>query len=200
VHRSTLEASLKSCRHFTNRDEDGAVRAGAPTGDWLGAIGYLTLLDQIGGSVERMNPPRTPSGRSLVERAIADFCIGVSDEEAICLYALRNSLAHNFSLVNYPVGVNISENTRQKMTRLFTLTQGTSQLIEWPKIKWNPRRPNSGGATIVDLQRVGDCVEEGVKEMRRAYVEGGLRIRRNVTPAVWRNAHFFNHDLRIFAA
>jgi hypothetical protein len=189
--RSSLEASLTSCREATHRDANGNVPFGAHAGSWLGAVGYLALLDQIGGAVMSLRPHRTSSGGSGVERAIAQFT-NVTDDEAICLYALRNSLAHDFSLVNIPPD-RTRRLRRRKLTRLFTLTRGASKLIEWPTSDWNPRRPNRGGATSVDVQLLGDLVEQAVHEVRHVYTAGALRIRGDVNPAVWRRGRFFVH-------
>jgi hypothetical protein len=142
-----------------------------------------------------MRPPRIPSGQNDVERALAQFS-SISEKEAVCLYALRNSLAHNFSLVNYPF--DRTPRTRRRMTRLFALDAGGTELIKWPKHKWSPHHPNAaGGSTEVDLQVLGDVVEGTVKEMRRVYEKGDLGIRRTVQLAVWRHAHFFSHGFRI---
>lgn len=189
--RSSLEASLTSCREATNRDANGNVPFGAHAGSWLGAVGYLALLDQIGGAVISLRPHRTSSGGSGVERAIAQFT-NVTDDEAICLYALRNSLAHNFSLVNIPPD-HMGRVRRRKLTRLFTLTRAASKLIEWPTSDWNPRRPNSGGATTVDVQLLGDLVEQAVHELRHIYTAGALRIRGDISPALWRSGRFHVH-------
>jgi hypothetical protein len=189
--RSSLEASLRDCRDATNRDANGNVPPGADAGSWLGAIGYLALLDQIGGAVINLHPSCKPSGGSCVERALAHFT-DVTGDEAICLYALRNSLAHDFSLVNVPPST-VRPLRRRKLTRLFTLTRGAPELIQWPSADWNPKRPNRGDATIVDVQLLGDLVEGAVREVRRVYGLGALRVRSDVTPAVWRAGRFFRH-------
>jgi hypothetical protein len=191
--RSSLEASLTNCRSATNRDANGNVPPGADAGSWLGAIGYLALLDQIGGAVTNLQPRRTPSGGSRVERALAHFT-DVTGDEATCLYALRNSLAHDFSLVNVPPA-KMGSMRRRKLTRLFTLTRGAPALIQWPVSDWTPKRPNRGDATIVDVQLLGDLVEGAVREMRRVYDSGALRISSDVTPAVWRQGRFFAHAI-----
>ena len=168
--RSSLEASLRNCRDATHRDANGNVPPGADAGSWLGAIGYLALLDQIGGAVINLHPSRKPSGGSCVERALAHFT-DVTGDEAICLYALRNSLAHDFSLVNVPPAT-MGALRRRKLTRLFTLTRGAPELIQWPASDWNSKRPNRGDATIVDVQLLGDLVEGAVREVRRVYCSG----------------------------
>src|SRR5437879_2403812 len=59
--QSSLKASLGDCRAATHRDIHGKVQPGAHAGSWLGAMGYLALLDQMGGAVETLAPrePRT---------------------------------------------------------------------------------------------------------------------------------------------
>ena len=197
--RSSLEASLGDCRSVTNRDSNGNVCPGAHAGMWLGAIGYLALLDQIGGAVVNVRAGRQPSYNSGVERALAHFT-SVTDDDAVCIYALRNSLAHDFRLVNLPPS-KVGAARRKKLTQLFTLTQGSSSLITRPKRAWTPRQPNCGEATIVDVRLLGDLVEQTVREVRRVHEAGNLRLRRDaprgmapITPAVWRKGRFFAHS------
>jgi hypothetical protein len=165
LNRSSLEANLADCRDLTKRDpKTGAGLPGQSSGSWLGAIGYLVLLDQIGGAVRNLQPRRTLTGSSGFERALADFT-EKTDDEAICLYALRNSLAHHYSLVNVPPPW-VSAARRPGLTRLFTLTRGAPALIDWPASGWRLSKPNGVDATTVDVTLLGDLVEEAVREMR----------------------------------
>jgi hypothetical protein len=155
-------------------------------------MGYLALLDQIGTAVRDLSPRRISSGNSGVERSLALFS-EKADDEAICLYALRNSLAHNFSLVNVPPHSAGGKVRRRKLTRHFTLTRGSSELITWPVKDWSTRRPNQPDSTTVDVKILGDVVEEVVREMRQRYAAGKLRIRTTgITPATWRMGRFLS--------
>ena len=129
-HRSSLEAALQHCRIVTHRDDNGEVRDGCASGDWLGAVGYLMLLDQIGSSVRSKKPHGIPYGQSGFLMALADFT-DLSENDSLGLYALRNSLAHNFSLVNVPPkDMRMGKRKRRKMTQLFTLTEGTGEIVQ----------------------------------------------------------------------
>jgi hypothetical protein len=195
AYRSSLDASLRNCREAADRDANG-VRRGAGSGSWLAAMGYLALVDQIGSAVTNRRPRhQTPSGRNSFERALADFT-SLNNQEASCLYALRNSLAHGFSLINISDARVKDPVRRRLLTRMFTLTRGASGLIEWPAHEWNPSRPHQGGATIVDVGLLGDLVEELVRELRVVYAAGDLCIRLErgrVSPALWRAGRFFVH-------
>ncbi|HWF16521.1 MAG TPA: hypothetical protein VG244_10105 [Acidimicrobiales bacterium] len=50
------------------------------------------LLDQIGSSVKKRKPPKTPYGQSGFLLALADFT-DLGEDESVCFYALRISLA-----------------------------------------------------------------------------------------------------------
>ena len=66
----------------TGRNEAGIVVNSALSGWWLGTVGYLALLDQIGTSVQHRHPPRLASGSSGFERALAHFT-SVSDDDSV---------------------------------------------------------------------------------------------------------------------
>ena len=190
--RSSLEASLKNCREATNRDGNtGTPLPPGVNGSWLGAMGYLALLDQIGNSVRHRKHPRAPSGKTGFEHALAHFST-ITDDEAVCLYALRNSLAHDFSLVNVPPP-RIKGARRKALTRLFTLSRGEPNLIRWPTRNWSPNNPRRTDATVVDVGHLGDLVEGVVHEVRRVYALDELRFQTAVVPTVWRRGHFFQH-------
>jgi len=197
--RSSLEASLADCRQTTNRGSDGKVASGKPSGSWLGAMGYLALLDQVGNAVLHMNPARVASGNSGVERALAYFTT-LSDDDAICIYALRNSLAHDFSLVNLPPR-HRDARRRKLLTQLFTLADGPDALIIRPGRAWNPRRPNSGGPTIINVRALGDLVEQAIEQLRLTHAEGKVRLRLKaadgtpISATVWSKGRFFVHSV-----
>jgi hypothetical protein len=193
--QSTLAALLGECRSVTNRDAVGEVLPRAHAGSWLGAIGYLSLLDQVGSAVRHRHPPSTPAGATTVEQALADFgsCSGA---DATTLYALRCSLAHDYSLVN--IGEARAAARRRTLHHVFTLTQGAPQLVQRPVHAWGGTRPNTGGTTVVDVRRLGDLVEEVIRQVRVAYETRELELNLNggaKSPAMWRRCRFFQHHV-----
>jgi hypothetical protein len=198
--QSSLKASLDDCRAATHRDAHGDVRPGAHAGSWLGAMGYLALLDQIGGSVESLAPRQAVApSTSHVEHALAQFS-SLPADDGVCLFALRNSLTHHFSLVNLPRGwkgqsLRRLSGRQRQLTRLFTLSRGEPRLIQPPISSWDPTRPNTPGtATTVDVQLMGDLAEEVVRALYRHFETGALRIRVDlpITPPRWRVGRFFS--------
>lgn len=113
TYRSSLIAALRDARLNTGRNVGtGALEHPDRAGSWLGAIGYLLILDQIGSCLkpryeqdnsfwEKMTPKgiRYPGRISTIEKAIRDF--GSSGPlVARTIYYLRCALAHDYSLMH----------------------------------------------------------------------------------------------------
>jgi len=96
-----------SCLHALRRDARGAtfrdLRTGKPRKDgpspsWLGTIGYLVLVEQIGKAVLRLDAPAKPPG---FDRALEHFAPSpLSKPERDALRSLRNAFAHDYGLVS----------------------------------------------------------------------------------------------------
>jgi len=88
------------------RDAHRALSGGAL---WLGALGYLIVVEAIGATVSR-HPPTYPNRDTPTKTFMAgarEFApTPVSATEARALYALRSSLAHSYNLRNYVKGKN----------------------------------------------------------------------------------------------
>lgn len=102
----------------------GEKKAGADHGGWLGALGYMALLDQIGTCLKPRAVVKPGNG---IERALAYFT-SLQYAEIQALYALRCAFAHNYSLAN--VG-------RQGRQHLFKVVAGdATPLVTLPTIPW----------------------------------------------------------------
>src|SRR3954467_15732365 len=85
--------ALKDARKMTGRntetgDKDGSNSFGH-LGSWLGTIGYLSLLDQIGGCFKKVSGATVDSNKSGIIKALKNFS-GFNDNEIDAIYALRN--------------------------------------------------------------------------------------------------------------
>ncbi len=100
VHESTLHAALRDCRRAQNRDEwTGHLDPGCEADHFLGAVGYLCLIDQVSSAVGLRGGTYEADGLKTPYRALYDFTdLPVDVIEA--MYGLRCSLAHDYSLVN----------------------------------------------------------------------------------------------------
>jgi hypothetical protein len=110
-----------------------------------------TVVEMVDLINKTLSSPRLTERRLLALWVYLHVIVNtpVSDDDSVCLYALRSSLAHHFSLVNIPpprTGVARAK----KLTRLFTLTRGAGILLQRPGKPWNPKRPNRGEPTVIE--------------------------------------------------
>jgi hypothetical protein len=155
--------ALKDARKMTGRNiETGAkdlTNTFGHLGSWLGTIGYLSLLDQIGGCFKRKDGPVIEANKSCIIKALKNFS-SLNDDQIDAIYALRNSLAHDFSLQN--VG------HRQGLKHHFDLDNSpTNPLIVLPSTPWDGRMETKTlqNLTKINLQALGDTVELLVKNI-----------------------------------
>lgn len=155
VSESSLVHALRNIRLITGRNIDSGVidsdsNLGYP-GNWIGAIGYLTILDQIGKCYRPNSKNKITDKRSPIKKALAYFT-KISDEEANAVYALRNAFHHDFSLLNIYNGNNYH----------FAVNQhATNPVVILPSIQWdgNINNRNICNQTYINLQALGDLVE-----------------------------------------
>ena len=167
--QSCLTAGLNEARYITARHTDTGIpdpsnQHGHPN-RWTGAMCYMTILDQIGSCYR---PKQTPvitdsccpnqNGRfkaSAIEKALRYFS-NLSDGHICALYALRNSFVHDFALMN-------KNSNRPTLQHHFLVdASATEPLVKLPQNIWdgNIQNLNMANATYVNLQALGDLVEE----------------------------------------
>ena len=149
---SGFVAALGDARAATGRDEFGRKVDHTKFGCWLGAIGYMALLDQIGSCFKPKQKPYE-SGTSI-HKALRYFT-NLTNGEIEALYALRCSFAHDFSLHN------INEN-RASRTHRFRVGVGSSKrIVVLPSVRWdgNYESKNLEDFTTINLEGFGDLVE-----------------------------------------
>jgi hypothetical protein len=155
--------ALKDARKMTGRnvytgEKDGSNEFGH-LGSWLGTIGYLTLLDQIGGCFKRVNGPIIEDNKSGIIKALKHFST-LDDNQIDAIYALRNSFAHDFSLQNI--------SRRTGLTHHFVVdNSSTEPLIILPSEQWNGDLASKSNINLtkINLQALGDEVEKLVKNL-----------------------------------
>ena len=167
--RSCFVAALVDARTFTGRDpQTGKKLPGSNHGCWLGALGYMALLDQVGSCLK---PKGMNVDGSQIKKSLAYFS-DLSDPEIEAIYALRCAFAHDYSLVN----INQSRQDRQ---HIFTLYQGdTAPLIKLPRVSWNGdfSTVTVDYRTVVNLEAFGDLVEAVCKRAREQAAKDDLEI------------------------
>lgn len=101
--RSCYAALVLDARFACGQDEHGQLidAAGTAGGRWIGGVAWLCLFDQIGQTLRlRKHPPvDTRLAGKRFRQALIDFAPRLSSDQRDILWALRNSLAHSYSLM-----------------------------------------------------------------------------------------------------
>jgi hypothetical protein len=179
-YKSSLIALLQDARGTAERDTNtGQVLPGKLSTSWLGAVGYLALVDQVGSCF--MTPGQQVTDKVAVVHAIRTFS-HVKDEPTVqALYALRCALAHDYALYNDGRAGN--GQVRPLLRHAFNFcADTTSQLVRLPTKTWSGTYnaqvpPPDDEITTVNLRKVGDLAEEIVAELRTLYAASDLAIR-----------------------
>jgi len=166
---SALIRALGNIRKETGRDKNGLKILGEDHGSWLGAIGYMVILDQIGNCF-RPRTRLTLHNLSSIQKALRYFT-HLGHRRINAIYALRCALAHDYSLCNY--------HKNQSLQHRFVVTQGESPpLVKLPRVPWdgdilkNERR----NVTVVNLEKLGDLVETIYKRLIALHKHNSLEI------------------------
>jgi hypothetical protein len=166
---SGFVAALRDARAATGRDEFGRKVDHTRVGCWLGAIGYMALLDQI-GTCFKPKKNSYESGTS-VHKALKYFS-NLSDDKIEALYALRCCFAHDFSLHN----INRKKPSR---THRFRVGVGASEdIVSLPSVRWdeNYESVNLDDFTTINLEALGDLVESICQQLFTLANSGELEI------------------------
>lgn len=172
---STINAGLRECRLFTKRDKitgeyDPKTEFGF-AGHWLGAIGYFTILDQIGSCYKLANEP-TPLKYNKIEFAIKNFGFDLldNDEKKLnALLALRNAFTHDFNLLNIPENSKKIALQQHKFT-VYPNPDNEKTIITLPSTQWNgdilgKDFNRTDDTTFINLFGLGTLVEEIIKRI-----------------------------------
>jgi hypothetical protein len=167
-YTSCFIAAVRDARQDAGRHPDtGTVIDAARTGHWLGAVGYLILLDQIGKCFSPKGQAATPTNSPSIVRCLANWAPHVPPDEAGAIYALRNALAHDYGLFN----PNANELKHQ---HLFALSNSTGPMVRLPMRPWDGDYLNAADEcrTTVSLREVGSLVEAIITALREAVPSG----------------------------
>jgi hypothetical protein len=177
---SNVVAGIKACRDATKRDTiSGRVPAEVTDGgpeNWLGVIGYFSILDLIGAAFKK-NPGENRKGNPI-EFVIINFAfelIDHSEDKSAALYALRCAFAHDFNLLNvHP--------KKQKLQHKFKASStDDSTIVNLPTRPWNGDITNkyfndTDDVTLINLWAFGDMVEEIFRKIKSGVNDGTVSI------------------------
>jgi hypothetical protein len=165
---SCLIGILRDARKATGRDSKTGVLPqkhaewnGGDPGSWMGAIAYMTAIDQLGSAYgpKANNSTRWPG-------VLVDFG-GLSERDAQVLYKLRCCLVHEASLID------------ESAKLAFEVSGSGQPLIVEATDVWDGVLDTLSGshATRVDLRKFGDVVEACLVEYQKRLQCGKLMTR-----------------------
>jgi len=163
VWESSLVIALRDARKSSGRNEETGIVETNQTcgysGCWLGAIGYLTVLDLIGKTYKPKESLPLTKTNSHIDSALQYFG-NVTYENACAIYALRCSLMHDYNLINLG-------KSKPELNHVFTVDVAgplvSLRTCNAPAIFELPISINS--ITTINLRALGDKVEEIYKEL-----------------------------------
>lgn len=192
-YTSTLTAALKDARRITDRNLDtGRVNHARNSdnlnpGMWLGAVGYIIILDQIGSCyrpqhTNRNSPPSNYKDYSLALHHFAEP--GLTPQQIDYLYRLRNSFVHDYSLMNRKPNPSKKSKKNKKESgytncAVFQLEQSPAgQFIILPNKEWDGDLGKIApeNETRVNLRRLGDVVENVYARLQQLHAENELKL------------------------
>lgn len=159
---SSYRAALNDARAVSGRNLlDGKMpTTGESAGSWLGALGYLALLDHIGSCFKPVDMATNKKDRSGIIKALKYFS-ELEGDEIDAIYALRCSFAHNYSLSN--IGISESKKRKDALTHRF-MVHGSQEgpIVHLRKKQWDGkfRDKNPDNVTYISLVLLGNLVEE----------------------------------------
>lgn len=165
---SSLIAALRECRLHTGRYlRTGKLiknfKRGYP-GHWLGAIGYLTVLDQIGGCFKNSNSANKPDHQNSIEYALNSFALDLLDNEQRnidAIVSLRNAFSHDFNLLN----VQDNPNRKLRFQHRFSVYWAEDNCVvnlrteQWDGDIGTKEFKKPETATRINLYELGNLVE-----------------------------------------
>lgn len=172
LHCSSFESALSDARGASNRDlATGDRLGGVPHMSWLGAIGYLSLLDQLGSAVRPKGSTLVPHERP-VRSALRYFAPVLTEAQRNAIYALRCALAHDYSLIHRHGATNY---------RFHLSGHEIPGAVAAAAVAWDGdlSNPSPDTITVVSVPSVCDLVESVAGEVRRRADQDDLEIALN---------------------
>jgi hypothetical protein len=166
---STLVAGLRDCRINTKRDiSTGVYNKDIEHGDegnWLSAIGYFTILDQMGSCYKPLGEPEPQPNANTIKFVIEKFAFDLvnnDDRELNALIALRNAFTHDFNLLNIPMKPNMVTLQQHKFT--VTAEPDNDWIVQLPSRMWDGNIDgkdfyDTSDSTFINLFGLGNLAE-----------------------------------------
>jgi hypothetical protein len=189
---SSFQAVLHDARGVTRRDGDGVVRPGqdSHSSAWIGAVAYLTFMDQIGTALTLRDRPKEEPGNA-VRLCLRDFAPNMPARDVDAIYALRCALVHDFSLFN------MNPDTPRMKFHFGFVADTSSPLVAHSQEQWTGKFDGINWATTqttINLRAIGDLGEACNRAVMEAWHAGRVQSRLEPAELVIRYGIFYNPE------
>jgi len=168
---SSLKIAINDARKLTGRNivsGDSELNILANTNDFLSPdsficiINYLLILDLI-GEVFNVKGFTTKKNNNIY-KALKQFSSLTSEKDIDTIIALRNSLAHNYGLINIPRDEKENSTKRHKF---ILLHYENSFLIKYPTTIWNGDFKDKSEDTSTQISKINliNLIEQTYKNL-----------------------------------
>lgn len=100
---------------------------------FIGIINYLLFLEMI-GEIFKLKSFQTKKTNNIY-KSLKQFDNSITERDIYTIIALRNSIAHNYALVNIPR--NQKENSLKRHKFTIDNSDSCTSIIQYPKSNWN---------------------------------------------------------------
>jgi hypothetical protein len=179
TRRSALIGGLCEVRKFAGRDiETGKplhnrTESGGYQGHWLALLGYFAILDQMGSCFKDLNCSiKIETKEKAFNICLKRFATHLDIYERKAIYALRNSVAHDYCLIN-------ENNVDDKLRHHFGLyIDPKIPLVKVPSPLWDGvmAHRNSQNQTKINIDKLGDLVEGIYQNIVNLACDGALTV------------------------
>jgi hypothetical protein len=172
IYESSLVAALRNSRLITGRNLDTGIPDSpliGSLGNWNGAMGYITILDQIGKCYRPSQKEAITTKTSSIEKSLHYFTT-LTPAEIKAIYALRNAFFHDYSLLN-------KDNTTN-YHRFKVDNHSTNPIVVLPDQVWDGdiNNRNSHNETYINLKTLGDLVEAIYEDLLKLERDNNLSL------------------------
>jgi len=141
---------------------------------FIGIINYLLFLEMIGEifKLKTFNNTKTNKKTNNIYKALKQFGNNISEKDIWSIVALRNSLAHNYGLINIPFENIKNIKKREMLTHKFILSNvDNTDLIIYPTNNWKEKDfsdKNDNTSTRISIFKLIDFIESVYLNLKKA--------------------------------
>lgn len=180
---SCLKIAINDARKLTGRNilsGDNELNILISTHDifnpnsFIALINYLLILDLI-GEVFGLKGFTTKKNNNIY-KALKQFAPTISEKDIETIIALRNSLAHNYGLVNIPKSETENSTKRHKFILLHF---ESSFLIKYPTTIWNGdfKEKSEDKSTQISTTKLIELIEQSYKNLVKASEDNEIELK-----------------------